>query len=131
MPLTSYIIQVILVMTSKKNYVPSKVHQVIDILLNGGWGMFNFTCKRFSLNFIFMPYFVFSFFYFIFTGLDLESSVQYRFFVRAINYAGLKIEAFSNGFTVDLTPPMEGKAWVGAENERQIYQSDPTKVVVR
>lgn len=64
-------------------------------------------------------------------GLDLESGLQYRFIVRAINYAGLSVEAFSNGFTVDFTPPTEGKAWVGAGNGHQIYQSDRTKVVVR
>lgn len=68
---------------------------------------------------------------FFLAGLDLESGVQYRFTVRAINGAGLKVEAFSNGFTVDFTPPIEGNVWVGADNIHVIYQSDPTKVVVR
>jgi len=65
------------------------------------------------------------------TGLDLENGVQYRFIVRAINRAGLKVNAFSSGFTVDFTPPTEGKVWFIADNKRVIYQSDSAKVVVR
>ena len=53
------------------------------------------------------------------------------FIVRATNYAGLKVEACSNGFTIDFTPPMEGKVWVGAGTEYVIYQSDSTKMIVR
>ncbi len=64
-------------------------------------------------------------------GLDLESGIQYMLIVRAINYAGLKVEAFSDGFTVDFTPPSQGKVWVGAGTEHGIYQSDSTKMVVR
>ncbi|KAL9987460.1 hypothetical protein ACROYT_G001773 [Oculina patagonica] len=63
-------------------------------------------------------------------GLDLESGVQYKFIVRAINGAGVKVEAFSTGFTVDFTPPIEGNVWVGAGNMHVMYQSDSTKVVV-
>ena len=65
------------------------------------------------------------------TGLDLESGIQYRFIVRAVNGAGLKVTALSNGFTVDFTPPIGGKVWVIAGNMRVIYQSDSAKVVVR
>lgn len=65
------------------------------------------------------------------TGLDLESGAHYRFIVRATNGAGLKVNAFSNGFTVDFTPPIGGKVWVIAGNMRVIYQSDSAKVVVR
>ncbi|KAL9987468.1 hypothetical protein ACROYT_G001781 [Oculina patagonica] len=64
------------------------------------------------------------------TGLDLESGVEYKVMVRAMNGAGLKADAFSDGFTVDFTPPIEGKVWVGAENMHVTYQSDSTKVVV-
>lgn len=53
------------------------------------------------------------------------------FIVKAMNYAGIEIEAFSNGFTVDFTPPIEGNVRVGADNEYIIYQADPTKVVLR
>jgi len=65
------------------------------------------------------------------TGLDLESGIQYRFIVTAINGAGLKITSFSNGFTVDFTPPIGVKVWVVAGNMHVIYQSDSAKVVVR
>ena len=65
------------------------------------------------------------------SGLDLNSGEQYMFIVRATDYAGLKVEAFSNGFTVDSTPPTQGKVWVGVGNRRVIYQSDSTKMVVR
>jgi len=64
-------------------------------------------------------------------GLDLESGEQYRFIVRAKNYAGITVEAFSDGFTVDFTPPTEGKVWIGARNMHVSYQSDSAKVVVR
>ena len=63
--------------------------------------------------------------------MDLESGVQYIFIVRAINNAGLTVEAFSNGCTIDFTPPTEGKVWVGAGTENVIYQSDATTMVVR
>lgn len=65
------------------------------------------------------------------TGLDLESGEQYKFIVRAINYAGLKVEAFSDGFTVDFTPPAEGKVWIGTETRNESYQSDSNKMLVR
>lgn len=67
----------------------------------------------------------------VLTGLDLESGVEYKIMVRAMNGAGLKADAFSDGFTVDFTPPIEGKVWVGAENMHVTYQSDSTKVAVR
>ena len=72
-----------------------------------------------------------TFFTVFLAGLDLESGAQYRFVVRAVSGAGLKVEAFSNGFTVDFTPPIEGNVWVGASNIHVIYQSDSTKVIIR
>lgn len=68
---------------------------------------------------------------FVLVGLDLESGVKYKFMVRAVNGAGLKADAFSDGFTVDFTPPIEGNVWVGADNMHVIYQSDSTKMVIR
>lgn len=65
------------------------------------------------------------------TGLDVDNGVQYRFIVRAMNGAGLKVNAISDGFTVDFTPPIEGKVWVIANNKRVIYQSDSAEVVAR
>ena len=65
------------------------------------------------------------------TGLDLERGVQYVFIVRAINFAGLAKEAFSDGFTVDFNPPKKGEIWIGVGNEQITYQADPTKIVVR
>ena len=51
--------------------------------------------------------------------------------MRAVNGAGLKVEAFSDGFIADFTPPIEGKVWFGDDNVHIVYHSDPTKVVVR
>lgn len=65
------------------------------------------------------------------TGLDLGRGGQYRFIVRATNYAGLKVKAFSDGFTVDFTPPTEGKVWAGAGTGHVSYQSDSSKMLVR
>ncbi|XP_022799532.1 uncharacterized protein LOC111337483 [Stylophora pistillata] len=65
------------------------------------------------------------------SGLDLERGVQYVFIVRAINFAGLAKEAFSDGFTVDFNPPKKGEIWIGVGNEQITYQADPTKIVVR
>ena len=53
------------------------------------------------------------------------------FIVRARNYAGLQVDAFSDGFTVDFTPPTEGKVWVGASTGHVRYQSDSNKMLVR
>lgn len=64
-------------------------------------------------------------------GLDLESGAQYKFIVRAVNYAGLKIEASSNGFTVDFSPPVTRHAWIGTRSQKVLYQSDPTKMAIR
>ena len=66
-----------------------------------------------------------------FSGLDLERGVQYIFIVRAVNYAGLKVEASSDGFTVDFTPPVISKAWIGTDSDNFLYQSDSTKMIVR
>ncbi|KAL9987450.1 hypothetical protein ACROYT_G001763 [Oculina patagonica] len=63
-------------------------------------------------------------------GLDLGRGGQYRFIVRATNYAGLKVKAFSDGFTVDFTPPTEGKVWAGAGTGHVSYQSDSSKMLV-
>ena len=53
------------------------------------------------------------------------------FIVKAVNQAGMKVEAFSNGFTVDFTPPTIGKAWIGDNTRNVIYHSDTTKMTVR
>ena len=65
------------------------------------------------------------------TGLDLESGVQYIVIVRAINFAGLQIEASSDGFTVDFTPPETSEARIGTGPEPTEYQSDMTKMTIR
>ena len=65
------------------------------------------------------------------TGFDLESGAQYKFIVRAVNYAGLKIEASSNGFTVDFSPPVIRNAWIGTHSQKVLYQSDSTNIVIR
>lgn len=65
------------------------------------------------------------------TGLDLESGVQYIVIVRAINFAGLQIEASSDGFTVDFTPPETSEARIGTGPEPAEYQSDMTKMTIR
>ena len=57
--------------------------------------------------------------------------MHYSFIVRAVNYAGLTDEASSDGFTVDFTPPVISKAWIGTDNGHVVYQSDSTKMVVR
>ena len=67
----------------------------------------------------------------ILTGLDLQSGAQYRFIVTAVNRAGLKVDAFSNGFTVDFTPPTISKAWVGNETSNLLYHSDSSRITVR
>ena len=71
------------------------------------------------------------FFYFLITGLDLESGVRYIVIVRAMNFAGLQIEAASDGFTVDFTPPETSDAIIGTGPEPAEYQSDMTKVTIR
>ena len=70
------------------------------------------------------------FFYFL-TGLDLESGVRYIVIVRAMNFAGLQIEAASDGFTVDFTSPETSDAIIGTGPEPAEYQSDMTKVTIR
>ena len=70
------------------------------------------------------------FFHFL-TGLDLESGVRYIVIVRAMNFAGLQIEAASDGFTVDFTPPETSDAIIGTGPEPPEYQSDMTKVTIR
>lgn len=64
-------------------------------------------------------------------GLDLESGAQYFLIVRAINFAGLHVQASSDGFTVDFTPPLASTARLGNGIEPAKYQSDLTKLVVR
>lgn len=64
-------------------------------------------------------------------GLDLERGVQYIFIVRAINFARLQIEAASDGFTVDFTPPETGDAIIGTGPRPAEYQSDMTKMTIR
>ena len=68
---------------------------------------------------------------FTLTGLDLESGVQYIVIVRAINFAGLHIEASSDGFTVDFTPPETSEARIGTGPEAAEYQSEMTKMTIR
>ena len=53
------------------------------------------------------------------------------FIVRAVNLAGLKVDAFSNGFTVDFTPPTISKAWIGDNIRKVLFHSDSTKMTVR
>ena len=65
------------------------------------------------------------------TGLDLQIGAQYRFIVTAVNRAGLKVNAYSNGFTVDFTPPTISKAWVGNETNNLLYHSDSSRMTVR
>ena len=65
------------------------------------------------------------------TGLDLESGVQYLVIVKAINFAGLQIEAASDGFTVDFTSPETSEAIIGTGPEPAEYQSDMTKMTIR
>ena len=65
------------------------------------------------------------------TGLDLESGVQYIVIVRAMNFAGLQIEAASDGFTVDFTPPETSDAIIGTGQEPAEYQSDMTRMTIR
>ena len=72
-----------------------------------------------------------SFFFYFLTGLDLESGVQYSVIVRAMNFAGLQIEATSDGFTVDFTPPETSDTIIGTGPETAKYQSDMTKVTIR
>ena len=57
--------------------------------------------------------------------------MHYILIVRAFNFAGLKVDASSDGFTVDFSPPMINKAWIGTDNGHALYQSDSTKMVVR
>ena len=64
-------------------------------------------------------------------GLDLESGARYFLIVRAINFAGLHVQASSDGFTVDFTPPLASTARLGTGIEPAKYQSDLTKLVVR
>ena len=71
------------------------------------------------------------FFYFLITGLDLESGVRYIVIVRAMDFAGLHSEAASDGFTVDFTPPETSDAIIGTGHEPAEYQSDMTKVTIR
>ena len=70
------------------------------------------------------------FFHFL-TGLDLESGVRYIVIVRAMNFAGLQIEAASDGFTVDFTSPEISDAIIGTGLEPAEYQSDVAKVTIR
>jgi hypothetical protein len=65
------------------------------------------------------------------TGLDLESGVQYIVIVRAINFAGLQIEASSDGFTVEFNPPETSEARIRTGPEPAEYQSDMTKMTIR
>jgi hypothetical protein len=46
----------------------------------------------------------------IIPGLNLENGVGYVVMVRAIDFVGLSVEATSNEFTIDDTPPVPG--WV-------------------
>ena len=64
-------------------------------------------------------------------GLDLESGAQYTVIIRAVNFAGLHIEAASDGFIVDFTPPTASGARLGAGSEPIKYQSDLGKLVIR
>ena len=86
-------------------------------------------------NFLFLAKYIdtlikFSF-HFIFTGLDLESGIRYIVIVKAVNFAGLQVEAASDGFTVDFTPPKTRDAIIGTGLEPAEYQSDVTKVTIR
>ena len=67
----------------------------------------------------------------IFIGLDLENGAQYAVIIRAVNFAGLHIEAASDGFIVDFTPPMASGAQLGAGTEPVKYQSDLGKLLIR
>ena len=64
-------------------------------------------------------------------GLDLESGVQYIVIVRAMNFAGLQIEAALDGFAVDFTPPEISEAIIGTGPEPAEYQSDMKKMTIR
>lgn len=75
--------------------------------------------------------FVLVFLFYFLTGLDLESGFQYIVIVRAVNFAGLQIEAASDGFTVDFTPPETSDTIIGTGPEPAEYQSDMTKVTIR
>ena len=66
-----------------------------------------------------------------FIGLDLESGAQYTVIIRAVNFAGLHIEAASDGFIVDFTPPTASEARLGTGTEPVTYQSDLGKLVIR
>ena len=68
---------------------------------------------------------------FILQGLDLESGAQYSVIVRAVNFAGLKVDASSRGFTVDFTPPTATKPKVGAGAHPVEYQTNLTQMVLR
>lgn len=68
---------------------------------------------------------------FTLAGLDLESGAQYIVIVRAVNFAGLQIEAASDGFTVDFTPPATSEAKIGTGPEPAEYQSDMMKMTIR
>ena len=70
-------------------------------------------------------------FLFILVGLDLENGAQYIILVRAVNFAGLQIEATSDGFTVDFTPPVTSEARIGTGLEPAKYLSDRAKMIVR
>lgn len=67
----------------------------------------------------------------IFIGLDLESGAQYTVIIRAVNFAGLHIEAASDGFIVDFTPPTVSGARMGAGIGPVKYQSDLRKLLIR
>ena len=66
-----------------------------------------------------------------FIGLDLESGAQYTVIIRAVNFAGLHIEAASDGFVVDFTPPTASEARLGTGTEPVTYQSNLGKLVIR
>ena len=65
------------------------------------------------------------------TGLDLDSGVHYVFKVRGTNMVGLQSKTNSDGFTVDFTPPVTRKVWVGEGSNHEGYQADSSSLKAR
>ena len=56
-------------------------------------------------------------------SISLATGVKYYSIVRAYNRAGLYTTASSDGFLVDISPPIAGMVWDGFSAVDQDYQS--------
>ena len=77
-----------------------------------------------------------------FVGIGLKTSVvlsdigvdhgkQYKFVVKAVNFAGLEVVSVSNSFIFDKTSPQTGKIFTGRQHlQEQYHQSSSTEIVI-